>query len=59
MFVTPMYDIDVIWHTHQLHPLAYAKDMTNILGYVMNHDDSDQDRNAGSKLATVSAFLIS
>ena len=49
-----MYDIDIIWHTHQLHPIAYAKDMTSSLGYVMNHDDTDQDRNSGSKLSNVS-----
>ena len=58
LFVTPMYDIDVIWHTHQLHPVAYAADMTSLLGYVMNHDDSDQNRNSGSKLSNVSLCFL-
>ena len=49
-----MYDVDVVWHTHQLHPVAYAADMTSILGYVMNHDDTDQSRKSGSKLNNVS-----
>ncbi len=56
MFVTPMYDIDLLWHTHQLHPLAYAADMTSWLGYVLNHDDTDQDRDVGSKLSNVRAW---
>ncbi len=53
-FLTPTYDIDLVWHAHQLCPMAYKTDMTKILGYVLNHDDTDQDRQAGSKLSTVS-----
>ena len=48
-----MYDIDVMWHIHIIHPKAYIKDMTKILGYVMTHDDTDQSREEGSKLNTV------
>ena len=46
-----MYDIDLIWHTHQLSPKSYHDDMKAILGYVMTHDDSDQSRKADSKLS--------
>ena len=56
LFVTPMYDIDLVWHTHQLNPKAYHADMTTMLGYVMTHDDSDQDRKTGSKLNNVSSI---
>ena len=58
LFVTPMYDIDLVWHTHQLNPKAYHADMTTMLGYVMTHDDSDQDRKTGSKLNNVSNAVI-
>ena len=54
-----MYDIDLVWHTHQLNPKAYHKDMNTMLGYVMTHDDSDQDRKTGSKLNNVSHVYIS
>ncbi len=49
-----MYDIDLMWHTHQVYPKAYQKDMKSILGYVMTHDDTDQSREAGSRLVVVS-----
>ncbi|CAH9122811.1 unnamed protein product [Cuscuta epithymum] len=46
----PTYDIDLIWHTHQLHPISYCKDLRGLLGRVVGHDDSDSDRTKGSKL---------
>ena len=49
-FLVPCYDIDLVWHSHQLHPLIYAADTTAILGHVLNHDDSVNDRSPGSKL---------
>lgn len=49
-FLVPCYDIDLIWHTHQLNPVAYKEDMVKIIGYFFNHDDSDNDRHDGSKL---------
>lgn len=52
LFIVPCYDIDLIWHTHQLHPLAYKMDMEAILGRTFNHDDSVTDRREGSKLYT-------
>ncbi|CAF3641528.1 unnamed protein product [Rotaria socialis] len=52
LFVVPMYDIDVIWHTHQLFPEAYRRDMMANLQHVLHHDDTTQDRSAKSKLST-------
>ncbi|CAF4695981.1 unnamed protein product, partial [Rotaria magnacalcarata] len=47
-----MYDIDVIWHTHQLFPEVYRQDMMANLQHVLHHDDTTQDRSAKSKLST-------
>lgn len=49
-FCVPTYDIDLIWHTHQLHPLSYCKDMVQLLGKILEHDDMDADRSKGTKL---------
>lgn len=49
-FLVPCYDMDLIWHSHQLHPHAYEKDTRAVLGRTLNHDDSVNDRNEGSKL---------
>ncbi|CAN4090556.1 unnamed protein product [Withania somnifera] len=51
-FTVPTYDIDLIWHTHQLHPASYCKDLVNIMGKVLEHDDTDSDRTKGKKLDT-------
>lgn len=51
-FSVPTYDIDLIWHTHQLHPISYCKDLVDIMGKVLNHDDNDSDRTKGKKLDT-------
>ena len=51
-FLVPCYDIDLIWHSHQLHPLIYKQDTEELLGKTFNHDDSVNDRSPGSKLAT-------
>ncbi|XP_015065966.1 glycine-rich domain-containing protein 1 [Solanum pennellii] len=51
-FSVPTYDIDLIWHTHQLHPISYYKDLVDIMGKVLNHDDTDSDRTKGKKLDT-------
>lgn len=50
MFLVPCYDFDLIWHAHQVNPLLYKKDTTEILGKVLKHDDSVNDRQPGSKL---------
>ncbi|KAL3526954.1 hypothetical protein ACH5RR_011610 [Cinchona calisaya] len=49
-FSVPTYDIDLIWHTHQLHPASYCKDLVQIMGKVLEHDDTDSDRTKGKKL---------
>ncbi|KZV58438.1 hypothetical protein F511_22122 [Dorcoceras hygrometricum] len=49
-FSVPTYDIDLIWHTHQLHPASYCQDLLEIMGKVLNHDDTVQDRTKGQKL---------
>ncbi len=54
-FLTPTYDIDLVWHSHQLCVANYRSAMEDALGYVLDHDDTDQDRQPGSKLNTVSA----
>ncbi|KAF8051077.1 hypothetical protein N665_1805s0007 [Sinapis alba] len=52
LFCVPTYDIDLIWHTHQLHPVSYCKDLTKMIGNVLEHDDTDSDRSKGKKLDT-------
>ncbi|GJX47344.1 glycine-rich domain-containing protein 1-like protein [Tanacetum coccineum] len=49
-FCVPTYDIDLMWHTHQLHPLSYFNDSVSLLGKVLGHDDTDSDRTKGQKL---------
>lgn len=49
-FSVPTYDIDLIWHSHQLHPVSYCKDLVKVLGKVLEHDDTDSDRTKGQKL---------
>lgn len=49
-FCVPTYDIDLIWHSHQLHPVSYCKDLVAIMGKVLEHDDTDSDRSKGQKL---------
>ncbi|KAL5822007.1 hypothetical protein ACOSQ3_023889 [Xanthoceras sorbifolium] len=51
-FCVPTYDIDLIWHTHQLHPVSYCKNVSEVLGKILEHDDMDQDRTKGKKLDT-------
>ena len=49
-FLVPCYDIDLMWHTHQLHPCSYKHDTERLLGWLLNHDDTVNDRTPGSKL---------
>ncbi|KAG9129769.1 hypothetical protein Leryth_015467 [Lithospermum erythrorhizon] len=49
-FSVPTYDIDLIWHTHQLHPVSYCDDLVRLMGKVLEHDDTDSDRTEGQKL---------
>ena len=50
VFVVPCYDNDLIWHTHQQFPHYYWSDTSFILGKVLDHDDSPEDRSPGSPL---------
>ena len=54
-FIVPCYDIDLIWHSHMMHPLAYRRDTVRVIGHPFNHDDSVNDRRAGSKLTVSDA----
>lgn len=49
-FCVPTYDVDLIWHTHQLHPVSYSNDLEKLIGKVLEHDDTDSDRGKGKKL---------
>jgi len=49
-FVVPCYGIDLMWHTHQLNPVAYDRDTKEVLKYLFPHDDTVNDRTPGSKL---------
>lgn len=51
-FCVPTYDIDLIWHSHQLQPVSYCKDLIDLHGKVLEHDDTDSDRSKGKKLDT-------
>ena len=49
-FLVPCYDIDLAWHTHQLHHRIYREDTVGYLGRMFNHDDTVTDREPDSKL---------
>ena len=51
-FLVPCYDMDLIWHAHQLHPFIYHQDTVNLFGHLFPHDDTVTDRTPGSKLHT-------
>ncbi|EFH45232.1 hypothetical protein ARALYDRAFT_912565 [Arabidopsis lyrata subsp. lyrata] len=37
LFCVPTYDIDLIWHTHQLHAHSYCNDLTKMIGKVLDY----------------------
>ena len=53
LFIVPYYDIDLVWHAHQMHPQEYYSDTVLVLGQLFPHDDTDTDRGVGSKLEVV------
>ncbi|KAJ1551675.1 hypothetical protein HK096_004954 [Nowakowskiella sp. JEL0078] len=55
-FMVPTLDIDLAWHTHQLHPYRYQIFGLNNVGRVINHDDSIADDKL-SKSFMVSTIL--
>ncbi|XP_074308935.1 glycine-rich domain-containing protein 1-like [Silene latifolia] len=49
-FCVPTFDIDLMWHTHQLHPDSYCKDLTEAVGRVCHHNDNVSDRESENPL---------
>ena len=49
-FLVPCYDMDIVWHTHQCHPILYGQETVALLGHILPHDDSVNERSKGSKL---------
>ncbi|KAL2931355.1 Glycine-rich domain-containing protein 1 [Bienertia sinuspersici] len=49
-FSVPTYDVDLMWHSHQLHPISYNDDICELVGKVLEHDDTSSDKTKGSKL---------
>ncbi|KAL9978858.1 hypothetical protein ACROYT_G016438 [Oculina patagonica] len=42
--MVPCYDVELIWHTHQLHPLNYKRTTAELLGKSLHHDDTVRGR---------------
>ncbi|CAI5516010.1 unnamed protein product [Closterium sp. Naga37s-1] len=40
-FLTPTYDIDLLWHSHMMCAAAYTKDSDWLISRLLGHDDSD------------------
>ena len=57
-FLIPCYDIDIFWHTHQVKPTEYGRDTKAIVGYLLPHDDSVNDRSPGSKLCNSEEITV-
>ena len=49
--------VEVVPHP-KVHPLQYATDCEAILGYMLPHDDSVNDRSEGSKLNNAHAITV-
>jgi hypothetical protein len=45
----PTFDIDLMWHAHQLSPIAYTRDTKALLGCIVDHDDT-MERGPNTKL---------
>ncbi|OWM89413.1 glycine-rich domain-containing protein 1-like [Punica granatum] len=45
----PTYDIDLMWHSHQLNPLSYCEDLTAIFGGILDHNDHISDNPVNNK----------
>lgn len=55
VFLVPCYDMDLLWHSHMNFPLSYKTVTELLLGTMLNHDDSVNDRSPGSRLNTSDA----
>lgn len=49
----PTYDIDLVWHSHMTLPHEYRSDTESLLGAVLPHDDSINDRSPDVELAVL------
>lgn len=49
--LVPCYDIDLMWHTHMNFSAGYRTVTELLLGGILTHDDSINDRNEGSRLS--------
>lgn len=58
-FLVPCYDMDIMWHTHMNFSASYRTVTELILGKVLSHDDSVNDRSVGSKLNKSYAITLS
>ncbi|KAJ3193248.1 hypothetical protein HK101_005147, partial [Irineochytrium annulatum] len=52
--LVPTLDIDLAWHTHQLHPLRYQTFTQAQLGLIVNHDDSIEQKSLDDSFAITS-----
>ena len=43
-FLVPCYDMDIVWHTHQVKPVDYENETKAIIGFHLPHDDSVNNR---------------
>jgi len=39
-FLVPTYDMDLMWHAHMAHPVAYVADCQRVAKRLISHDDS-------------------
>ncbi|GJP59388.1 hypothetical protein CLOP_g11709 [Closterium sp. NIES-67] len=54
-FLTPTYDIDLLWHAHMMCTAAYTKDTDWLLNRLLGHDDSDAMPVAAAAAAAASS----
>eukprot|EP00898_Chlorokybus_atmophyticus_P007509 jgi/Chlat1/775/Chrsp104S01245 len=52
--MAPLFDIDLVWHAHMMHPVRYTLETTKWAGKVFKHDDTVNDRTPGSQLSHAS-----
>ena len=52
----PCQDIDLMWHTHLVHPLTYKKDCSKALNGTLDHDQ--EDHSASGESASICAMAI-
>lgn len=49
-FCVPTSDIDLVWHSHQLCPLPYSRDLKAMLGKIVNNNDRDSSNGDNLKI---------